>query len=472
MSRTRIVCTIGPSTATDEGVLALAEAGMNVARLNFSHGTHEDHASVAASVRRAAEAVGRPIAVLQDLAGPKVRTGTVVAGGAMLVSGQPFVLTTRRVEGGRESVSVTYDGLPGDVESGDTLMLADGAIELIVETVSRDDIVCRVITGGTLSSHKGINLPSRTITVPAFTDKDRVDLAFGVGIGVDAVAVSFVRSADDIAAVRAALNDHGSTVPIIAKIEKHEAVENLTEIIEAVDGVMVARGDLGVEIPLETVPLVQKRIIAEANHAAKPVITATQMLKSMEGSPRPTRAEVTDVANAVLDGTDAVMLSEETAIGAYPVESVETLQRIADVTEASGLMAAVGRRGCEMTGETADESVALAACRMADDLGARAIVTFTISGSTARLVAKHRPKQTILAPTPGRETMHALAFVWGVTPLLATAGSLATAEDIEREAIRLAREHAGLGAGERIVITAGLPLYVPGTTNLIKVATG
>jgi len=472
MSRTRIVCTIGPATASDDAVLALAGAGMDVARLNFSHGSHEDHASVAASVRRAAEAVGRPIAVLQDLAGPKVRTGTIVEGGAMLVSGQPFVLTTRSVEGGPESVSVTYDGLPGDVETGDTLMLADGAIELIVESVSRNDIVCRVITGGTLTSHKGINLPARTITVPALTEKDRVDVAFGVEIGVDAVAVSFVRSADDIAAVRAALDGHGSAVPVIAKIEKHEAVANLAEIIEAVDGVMVARGDLGVEIPLETVPLIQKQIIAEANRAAKPVITATQMLKSMERSPRPTRAEVTDVANAVLDGTDAVMLSEETAIGSYPVESVETLRRIADATETSGLLAGVARHGCEMTGETADESVALAACRMADDLGAGAIVTFTYSGSTARLVAKHRPKQTILAPTPRSETMHALAFVWGVTPLLAAAGRPATAEDIELEALRLAREHAGLGEGERIVITAGLPLYEPGTTNLIKVATG
>lgn len=472
MSRTRVVCTIGPATSSPESILALAGAGMDVARLNFSHGTHENHASAARAVRRAAEAVRRPIAVLQDLAGPKVRTGTVVKGGAVLESGQPFVLTSRAVEGGRESVSVTYAGLPGDVERGDVLMLADGAIELVVESVSRDDIVCRVVTGGRLTSHKGINLPSRTLNVPSLTEKDQADLAFGVKMGVDAVAVSFVRSAADIILVRETLERLGSRVPIIAKIEKHEAVENLAEIIATVDGVMVARGDLGVEIPLESVPLVQKRIIAEANRAAKPVITATQMLMSMERSPRPTRAEVTDVANAVLDGTDAVMLSEETAIGAYPVESVETIRRIADAAEGSGLMDAVVRRGQETAPTSADESVALAACRMASDLGAKAIVTFTYSGSTARLVAKHRPREVILAPTPRSETMHALAFVWGVTPVLSMSESLATAEEIEREAVQAAREHAGLGEGEKIIITAGLPLYVPGTTNLIKVVAG
>jgi len=471
MSRTRVVCTIGPATSTADAIQGLVDAGMDVARLNFSHGTHQQHADVAASIRRAAGAAARPIAILQDLAGPKVRTGTIPGPGARLESGQPFVLTTRPVEGGRESVSVTYDGLPGDVRPGDVLMLADGAIELSVESVTRHDIVCRVVTGGVLTSHKGINLPARSISAPALTDKDLVDLAFGIEIGVDAVAVSFVRSARDIAVVREALEGLGARIPIIAKIEKHEAVENLAEIIEVVDGVMVARGDLGVEIPLETVPLVQKRIITAANRAAKPVITATQMLKSMEKSPRPTRAEVTDVANAVLDGTDAVMLSEETAIGRYPVESVETLRRIAAVTEGSGLMTA-GRRGASGTADTADESVAEAACRMADTLDARAIVTFTHSGSTARLVASHRPKQPILAPTPTRATMHGLALVWGVTPALSATESSATAEEIEREGLRVAREHLGIGAGDRVVITAGLPLYVPGTTNLIKVATG
>ncbi len=471
MSRTRVVCTIGPATASDDAILGLAEAGMDVARLNFSHGTHEQHAAAAAAVRRAEEAVGRPIAVLQDLAGPKVRTGLVPGDGTLLVSGQPFVLTTRRVEGGSDAVSVTYDGLPGDVEEGDTLMLADGAIELAVESISRDDIVCRVVTGGVLTSHKGVNLPSRSITVPTLTPKDLDDLAFGVSMGADVVAVSFVRSAEDIAAVRDAQRRCGSEAPLVAKIEKHEAVENLQSIIAAVDGVMVARGDLGVEIPLERVPLVQKRIIASTNAAAKPVITATQMLKSMERSPRPTRAEVTDVANAVLDGTDAVMLSEETAIGAYPAESVRTLKRIAETTEDSELMA--GRPRTRAGGDaTADESVAQAACRMAEELGATAIVTFTYSGSTARLVAKQRPRQTVLAPTPRRETMRELAFVWGVTPIEATEAGGATAEAIEQEALAVARAHAGLREGEQIVVTAGLPLYVPGTTNLIKVATG
>ncbi|MCD4690504.1 pyruvate kinase, partial [bacterium] len=278
MSRTRVVCTIGPATSSPDAIRALADAGMNVARLNFSHGTHDEHAAAAAAVRQAAEAVGRPIAVLQDLAGPKVRVGLVAGGGVELASGQPFVLTTRSVSGGAEAVSVSYEGLPGDVEQGDVLMLADGAIELTVESVSRDDIVCRVVAGGRLSSHKGINLPATSITVPVLTEKDRIDLAFGAKIGVDAVAVSFVRSADDITVVRNELGRMGSDVPIIAKIEKHEAVENLNEIIAVVEGVMVARGDLGVEIPLEHVPLVQKRIIAEANRAAKPVITATQML--------------------------------------------------------------------------------------------------------------------------------------------------------------------------------------------------
>ena len=319
MRKTKIVCTIGPASESPEVLGRMMDAGMNVARLNFSHGTHADHAAKIALLRQIADEKGLPIAILQDLAGPKIRTGAFACGSIQLQTGAEFVLTARDVPGDEHEVGLTYPELPQDVQVGDILLLADGALELRVEKVEGPDIHCRVILGGKLSSHKGINLPSRSIRAPILTKKDYDDLAFGLAQGVDFVALSFVRSAADIEVARAYMRAQGRIRPIIAKIEKHEALQDLDTIIAAVDGVMVARGDLGVDIPPEKVPTAQRMIIEKANFAGKPVITATQMLKSMTDAPRPTRAEVTDVTNAVLEGTDAVMLSEESAMGNYPV---------------------------------------------------------------------------------------------------------------------------------------------------------
>ena len=322
MSRTKIVCTIGPASRSPETVERLIRAGMDVARLNFSHGTPDEHLEVLTAIRRLAARIGRPIAVLQDLAGLKIRIGEVESGAVTLEAGARFTLTTRRVLGSRQEVFVAYPRLTEDLRPGDSVLLSDGDLELQVIAIAGEDVQCRVITGGPLASRKGVHLPARSVTAPAFTDKDRADLAFGLRYGVDYVALSTVRTAAEILEAREMINDHGSRVPLIAKIETAEALTHIDQIIDRADGLMVARGDLGVAIPLATVPRLQKILIGKANRAGKPVITATHMLRSMQEHPRPTRAEATDVANAVLDGTDAVMLSEETAIGRFPVEAV------------------------------------------------------------------------------------------------------------------------------------------------------
>ncbi|MGH7414967.1 MAG: pyruvate kinase, partial [Candidatus Rokuibacteriota bacterium] len=402
MSRTKIVCTIGPASRSTETLEQMIRAGMDVARLNFSHGTPAEHLEVITAVRRIAERLGRPVAILQDLAGLKIRIGEMASGAVTLEAGAPFTLTTRQVLGSRREASVPYSRLTGDVRPGDTVLLSDGDLELEVIGTTEEDVHCRVITGGTLASRKGVDLPARSLTGPTFTDKDRDDLAFGLRYGVDYVALSFVRTAADVLEARKAIRDHGSTVPLIAKIETAHALTHIDEIIDSVDGVMVARGDLGVAIPLATVPRLQKLLIGKANRAGKPVITATHMLRSMQDHPRPTRAEVTDVANAVLDGTDAVMLSEETAIGRFPVEAVTMMAAIAADAESSFPFEAWVRRF--PTGGPLPEAVARAACTMAADIGAAAIVTCTQSGGTARRVAQCRPRSPILAPTPHAET--------------------------------------------------------------------
>ncbi len=467
--RTRIVCTIGPATDSPETLERLVRAGMNVARLNFSHGTREEHGRTITAVRAAAARVGRPVAVMQDLAGPKVRIGAIGSGTVTLEAGQVFTITSRSVPGDSEEVSVTYRGLPGDVSPGDVLLLSDGALELAVEETSGEDILCRVIVGGPLSSHKGINLPAGTITAPVLTEKDREDLAFGIERGVDFVALSFVRTADDVALARRAADELGRRVPLIAKIEKHEALDHVDEILESVDAMMIARGDLGVEIPIERVPRVQKMLIAKANSAAKPVITATQMLGSMVDNPRPTRAEVTDVANAILDGSDAVMLSEETAIGRYPVDAVRMMAPTAEDVESEYPFRAWDSKFEDEPSSGSEEAIAHSACRIAERTGAAAIITLTQSGSTARLVAKYRPRETILAVTPSEATYRSLSLVWGTVPLLVESSDDYDAN--ERRAIRLALESGFVPPGGRVVITAGLPLHVPGTTNSIKVVT-
>ncbi len=467
--RTRIVCTIGPASSSPDMLEKLVVAGMDVARLNFSHGTQEEHGRVIAEIRRISARLGLSIAVMQDLAGLKIRTGPIADGPIDLEPGRAFTLTTRDVPGGADEVSVTYSGLTGDVSPGDVLLLSDGDLELVVETTTTEDILCRVTVGGPLSSHKGINLPARSITAPVLTDKDRSDLAYGLEHGVDYVALSFVRSADDVADARAALGERCRAVPLVAKIEKHEALVRIDEIVDVVDGVMVARGDLGVEIPVEQIPRIQKSLIRKGNIAGRPVITATQMLKSMVESPRPTRAEVTDVANAILDGSDAIMLSEETAVGRHPVAAVEMMVRIAADVEAGFPYATWSSRFGADRILSPEEAVAHSACRVAGEVEATAIVTLTQSGSSARLVAKYRPRVPVLAMTPSGATYRKLALVWGTTPILMEPAE--TYSETERQAVRLALASGVVSTGQKIVITAGVPLHVPGTTNLVKILT-
>jgi pyruvate kinase len=442
-------------------------AGMNVARLNFSHGTQAEHLEVITAVRRLATRLGRPVAIFQDLAGLKIRIAEIAEGTVTLEAGAPFTLTTRQVPGSRQEVSVPYPNLTRDVQLGDTLLLSDGALELEVIDTTEEDVHCRVIVGGRLASRKGVHLPSRSITSSKFTDKDRDDLAFGLRHGVDYVALSFVRSAADILEVRGLIHDHGSFVPLIAKIETQGALTNIDEIIESVDGVMVARGDLGVDIALATVPRFQKVLIAKANRAGKPIITATDMLRSMQDHPRPTRAEATDVANAILDGTDAVMLSEETAIGRFPVEAVTMMTAIAEDIESTFPFDAWMHRfqgACALP-----EAVARATCTLAADIDAAAIVTCTQSGGTARRVAQYRPRSPILAPTPHAETYRRLALVWGVTPLLNS--SKPSTDELIHGALGAALATARVQRGKTVVVTAGVPVGRPGMTNLIEVAT-
>ena len=467
MPRSKIVCTIGPASRSAEVLEQLIRAGMDVARLNFSHGTQAEHLEVVTAVRHIAARLGRPVAILQDLAGLKIRVGDIEGGAVTLDAGAPFTLTMRPVLGSRKEVSVPYPHLTEDLRPGDTLLLSDGDLELEVIETTGEDVRCRVIAGGTLASRKGVNLPVRSITAPTFTEKDREALAFGLRYGVDYVALSFVRTAADVLEARDMIRDHGSAVPLIAKIETHDALTNIDEIVDSVDGIMVARGDLGVAIPLATVPRLQKMLIEKANRAGKPVITATQMLRSMQDSPRPTRAEVTDVANAVLDGTDAVMLSEETAIGRFPVEAVMMMAAIAEDAE-SGFPFDAWLHRFEPGGPL-PAAVARAACTLAADIEAAAIVTCTQSGGTARRVAQYRPRAPILAPTPHAETYHRLALVWGVTPLLNQ--SQPTTDELIEGALGAALAAGRLPRGRPVVITAGVPVGRPGMTNLIKVET-
>jgi len=467
MPRTKIVCTIGPSSSSPGILEQLIKAGMNVARLNFSHGTRPEHGKVIMHIRKISNRLGRPVAILQDLAGPKIRIGEIENGVVTLNSGELFTLTNRRVLGDKKVVTINYPGLLKEIKPGDTLLLSDGALELKVVETNTQDIKCRVIVGGPLSSNKGINLPTGSIKTPILTGKDKDDLAFGIEHEVDFVALSFVRNAKDVEDVRRFMKrQKGSGIPIIAKIEKHEALRNIDEIIKLVDGIMVARGDLGVEIPLEKVPRVQKMLIEKTNKFAKPVITATQMLRSMVDSRRPTRAEVTDVANAILDGTDALMLSEETAIGNYPVESVRMMAKIAEDTESGFPFDTWSQKYSAQNLKSVQESVSRRACDLAEDIGARLIITFTQSGSTARMVSKHRPRPVILAATPVKETYRRLALVWGVIPILSK--TMKSTDQMIAAVIKEALNSGLVSHGEKIVITAGIPLGISGNTNLIK----
>lgn len=472
MHRTKIVCTIGPASEDVETIKNLLRSGLNVARLNFSHGTHEEHGRRIASIRRAAGEVGKNVAIMIDTMGPKIRTGVFKEEPVYLEAGSVATLTAEDVEGNKERIPVNYPGLPGDVREGDVILLADGLIALKVLSTAGTEIRCRVLNSGELTSRKGVNVPGVAVNLPAVTDKDIQDIKFGIEQQVDFIAASFIRKAADVLAIRQVLEEAGADISIISKIESREAVDNLDEIIKVSDGIMVARGDLGVEIPAEEVPLVQKKIIEKCNRAGKPVVTATQMLESMIHNPRPTRAEASDVANAIFDGTDAVMLSGETAAGKYPVEAVETMARIAGCAEAAlkydEILGSSKRRNFSSQ-HTVTEAISYATCATAQDLGAAAIITLTESGHTAKMVSKYRPRAPVIAVTPHAKVMRKLALVWGVQPLLS--GVKNNSDEMMAAAIEVSLSSGLIKGGDLVVITAGVPAGVHGTTNLIRVHT-
>jgi pyruvate kinase len=464
--RTRIVCTLGPASNTDDVVRGLIRAGMNVVRLNFSHGDHATHAAHIERVRRLAHEERAVIAILADLQGPKIRVGDIANGSLQLEVGATFTLTTRPVVGTADGVGVDFPALPQSVQPGQCILLGDGLIELAVVSMHATDVVTRVVTGGELQPHRGVNLPGVSLNVSALTDKDRADLAFAIKQEVDYIALSFVRRAEDVIELKRLLAACDATTPVIAKIEKREAIEQMDAILNTSDGVMVARGDLGVEASAEQVPIHQKAIIRKANAAGKPVITATQMLESMIQRPRPTRAEASDVANAIIDGTDAVMLSGETAVGKYPVEAVQTMARIADVAEESVLFRAWSHDRDEGVTSITD-AIGAATCEIAMQLAARVILTATFSGFTARMISRRRPRTPIFAVTASEQTHRRLALVWGVQS--AVVDPAPTTEAMIQQGLGVALEHGVVRNGDLVVITAGVPAGAPGRTNMVQV---
>jgi pyruvate kinase len=459
--RARIVCTIGPATGTKEAVFGMVRGGMDVARLNFSHGDHESHHRALRAVREGAAKYGRPVAVLQDLQGIKIRTGPMRDGAVRLLKGASLEIAPGRAAGTAEKICIDYAGLARDAAVGDRLLLDDGLIELVVTGRSGRSLKARVKEGGILMDRKGVNLPGVSISASAFTPKDREDLAFGIKAGVDYVAVSFVRSAADIVKVKKYLAGQGAEIPLIAKIEKPGAVDNIGEILEEADGIMVARGDLGVELPPEDIPLIQKSLIEKANRKGRLVITATQMLESMTVHATPTRAEATDVANAVIDGTDALMLSAETSTGKYPLKALSMMDRIIRKTEQQ-------REAVRsyMPGDSFSEALAESASSAADVTGAKFIVAFTLSGYTARLLSKVRPHAPVLAFTPREHVRRRMSLYLGVTPMIMR--RLRSTDAVFSEVERALLEKRLVKPGDRIVITASTPVGVSGRTNLMK----
>ena len=464
MRRAKIVCTLGPAVNTPERIRDLVDAGMDVARLNMSHGSHAEHEKVYRMVREAADQSGHGVGIFADLQGPKIRLGLVADGPQVLDEGSEFTITTRDVPGDAKLCSTTYDGLPGDVHPGDPILIDDGKVRLEVLSVDGPDVLTRVIVPGSISNNKGINLPGVAVSVPAMSEKDIDDLRWALHMTVDFIALSFVRSAADVEDVRKIMQEENVFLPVIAKIEKPQAIENIEEIVDAFDGFMVARGDLGVECPLEDVPFLQKQVIEVARRHAKPVIVATQMLESMISSPRPTRAEASDVANAVLDGADAVMLSGETSVGEFPIVTVETMARIIESTEDHGLarMAAI-----DWQPRTRGGVIAKAAAEVAERVGARYLVAFTQSGDSARRLSRYRGPIQTLAFTPVPVVRSQLALSWGVETFLG--------ESVEHtdEMVRQVDEHllrvGRVQEGDLVVIIAGSPPGIPGSTNALRI---
>ncbi len=465
-NRTKIVATIGPASCSAATLRSIFEEGADAIRLNFSHGAHSDHHGYIRTVRSVAAQCNVHIAIIADLQGPKIRTGPLASGKPVeLTSGQELVITTENVSGTSQRISTTYQALPSDVNKGDRILLDDGAMELQVTHTTDTEVCCQIVIGGTLGEHKGINLPGVSISAPALTEKDRDDLRFALENQVDYVALSFVRSAQDIGELKALISEAGAEVPIIAKLEKPEAIAELEEVVTSADAIMVARGDLGVEMPPEEVPILQKQIINLCSRMRKPVITATQMLDSMRTNPRPTRAETSDVANAILDGTDAVMLSGETAIGSYPVESVAMMRRIAAFAEQQQLSGQHLRTETAAISEFVDFADALSrgAARVAERVKAEAIIAFTQSGSTARLASKCRPRCPIIAATPLQSTARRCALYWGVQPII-----IEPADNTDEMIVGVEQRVRELGiveSGDVMIITAGTPIGAP---NMMK----
>jgi pyruvate kinase len=462
--RAKIVCTLGPSTDTQDRVRALVDAGMDVARLNLSHGSHPDHERVYHMIRRASDESGHGVGIVADLQGPKIRLGTFASGPVTLEEGATFTITTRDVPGDQEVCSTTYDGLPGDVSKGDQVLIDDGRVRLEVIEVGETDVETRVVVPGKVSNHKGINLPGVAVSVPALSEKDREDLRWALHLTVDFIALSFVRSAADVEAVRAVMREEGVMLPVIAKIEKPQAIQNLDEVIDGFDAFMVARGDLGVECPLEDVPFLQKHVIDAARRNAKPVIVATQMLESMISAPRPTRAEASDVANAVLDGADAVMLSGETSVGDYPMQTVRTMARIIESTESHGLarMTAI-----EWQPRTRGGVIAKAAAEVADRVGAKYLVAFTQSGDSARRLSRYRGPIPMLAFTPVDAVRSQLSLSWGIETFKAppVEHTDEMVRQVDDQLLRIGR----VQEGDLVVIIAGSPPGIPGSTNALRI---
>ncbi|MDE6760407.1 MAG: pyruvate kinase [Lachnospiraceae bacterium] len=468
MRKTKIICTLGPATEDDQVLRELMIEGMNVARFNFSHGEHDQHERNLQRVSRLREELGLPIAALLDTKGPEIRVKDFKDGKVVLKSGQEFILTTREIEGDEHAVSITYKDLVKDIKAGTRILIDDGLISMNVKSITETDIICIVEDGGPVSNHKGVNVPNVALSMPYVSDRDRDDIIFGIEQGFDFIAASFVRTADDILEIRDILSQHNCNfINIIAKIENMQGVENIDEIIRVSDGVMIARGDMGVEIPFEDVPSIQKMIIKKVYNAEKIVITATQMLESMMKNPRPTRAEATDVANAIYDGTSAIMLSGETAAGLYPVESLKTMVRIAERTEADIDLVKRFNNRESLVNPDITNAIAHATCTTAMDLNATAIVTVTKSGKTARMISKYRPACPIIGCSPYENVWRQLNLSWGVLPLMVEEKN--NTDDLFEHAIEAAEKMKYVKQGEITVITAGVPLGVSGTTNLIKV---
>ncbi len=467
MKRTKIIATIGPTSESVSMLKELITHGMNIARLNFSHGTHDEHLQRINNIRQASAEVGIPVAIMLDTKGPEIRTGTLKENKITLTAGEIVTLTTADIIGDAKRFSINYNNLPNDVSVGSQILLDDGLIALSVIAIDGQEISCRILNTGELSNHKGVNVPNTIVKLPAVTEKDRADIAFGIAQQVDFIAASFIRSAKDVLEIRRILEEAEADIHIIAKIENAQGVENLDEILEAADGLMVARGDMGVEIPAEEVPLVQKKMIAKCNKVGKPVITATQMLDSMIRNPRPTRAEASDVANAIFDGTDAIMLSGETAAGKYPLEAVKTMNNIAQITEKALNYEHLLLQNNHMASLSTTAAIGYATCMTASNLQAAAIITATESGSTARMISRFRPSSPIIAVTSSEKTLRKLILSWGVTPLLGE--KVKDTDTMIDNAITASLQSGFIERGDLVVLTAGVPVGIPGTTNLLKV---